>query len=148
MWYYSWLLFAALLAVVCAALALVELKRNQNFYAQSLDMGPPAEGPLEAGQRIRTSQARSFRGNQKSTVIFRKVVIRCLIYATGESSNEIVKRAKHSLTFSTLVPIVANIWGICVQLVTMTDKIVPYPILVLERVFDNMFGMLILVAGV
>lgn len=84
MWYYGWLLFTALVAIVCAALALIEFKRNQNFFAHSLDMGPPAEGSLEAGQRARTSQTRNLRGNQESTVIFRKVAIRCVIYATGK----------------------------------------------------------------
>lgn len=75
MWYYGCILFALSFAAVCAAMAIIKFYRQQDYFTGTLNM---------TRQQVRQQAGLIFPTHgqyaQKTTVIIRKVVLRCICY--------------------------------------------------------------------
>ena len=77
MWYYGCILFSIVLATICTGIIIAKFARRQDLFGGTLDMASKGEG---FGTEGTGSHRRPVRSGQKSTVIFRKVILRCICY--------------------------------------------------------------------
>ncbi|KAI9248304.1 hypothetical protein BDA99DRAFT_542663 [Phascolomyces articulosus] len=78
MWYYGALLFSIVLATICSVLIIAKFARQKDIFAGTLDMA--SRGDASGNTETMIPHRRPIRVGQKTTVIFRKVIFRCICY--------------------------------------------------------------------
>ncbi|KAI8887108.1 hypothetical protein K501DRAFT_269079 [Backusella circina FSU 941] len=115
MWYYSFLFFVNVIAIICSVAAMVKLVNEQHTLKRNMDA-------LNNNSALPNNNYSTVKEQQNS--VFTKVVLRCIIYP--------------------LVPFLVNIFGFILQMViTASHKHPSFALAMLDIVFSCISGVFV-----
>ncbi|KAI7848658.1 hypothetical protein BDC45DRAFT_522786 [Circinella umbellata] len=121
MWYYGCIIFSIVLATICSGLIIAKFARRKDLFGGTLDMA--SKGERFGNTEGITNYRRHVRPGQNTTVIFRKVILRCICYP--------------------LIPLICKGCGVGIEAAGIAVAYIPIGLLVADALLANLIGFFI-----
>jgi hypothetical protein len=140
MWFYGFIFFVNVVAILCSVLALVKLIKELRVVAAKLQHGNDHSSIVD--RTTENQMNKSIKKRQSG--VFTKVVLRCIIYPLGKYMIYFIIIFFLSFNQFPTVPFLVNIFGLINQMNMSINNVIPsYAMTMLDIIFASLEGFLV-----